>query len=78
MKRTSLTFRLDEERRAALDRLAEATGHDRAALLEEAVVAYLENHDWHSRHIAECLRQAEAGEFASDEEVARALGRERA
>jgi predicted transcriptional regulator len=75
MSKTTVTFRVDEARRQALDRLAEAMDRDRSYVLNEAVAAYLEAQEWQLRHIEEGLRQAEAGEFASDEEVAKALRR---
>ena len=75
MSKTTVTFRVDEAKRQALDRLAEAMDRDRSYVLNEAVTAYLEAQAWQLRHIEEGLRQAEAGEFASDEEVAKALRR---
>jgi predicted transcriptional regulator len=72
MSETSPTFRIDAERRAA--RSADAAGSDR---VREIVPGCPETDDWQARHIEEGLRQAEAGELASDEEVARALRRER-
>ena len=75
MSKTTVTFRIDEAKRQALDRLAEAMDRDRSYVLNEAVTAYLEAQAWQLRHIEEGLRQAEAGEFASDEEVAKALRR---
>lgn len=75
MPRESVTFRLDADKRAELDAVAEALDRDRSYLLNEAVAAYLEVHRWQLAHIREGLRQAEAGEFASDEEVAAAFDR---
>lgn len=42
-------------------------------MLNEAIDAYLDVQRWHVEHIAEGLRQAEAEDFASDEEVAAAF-----
>ena len=75
MTRESVTFRLDAERRAELDAVAKALDRDRSYVLNEAVGAYLEVHRWQIAHIREGIRQADAGEFASDEEVAAAFDR---
>lgn len=75
MPRESVTFRLDADKRAELDAVAEALDRDRSYLLNEAVGAYLEVHRWQLAHIREGVRQADAGEFASDAEVAAAFDR---
>ena len=75
MARDAITVRMDAERRAALDALAQATDRDRSYLIDEAVDAYLAVHRWRIAQIEEGVRQAEAGEFATDEEVAAAYAR---
>ena len=75
MIRDSVTFRLDAEKRAELDAVAKALDRDRSYVLTEAVDAYLAVHRWQLDHIQEGLRQAEAGEFASDDEVEAAFDR---
>lgn len=75
MARESVTFRLDAEKRAALDAVARTLDRDRSHVLNEAVGAYLEVHRWQLDHMHEGIRQADAGEFASDEEVAAAFDR---
>lgn len=72
---TSTTLTIDAARRDALDAIAHATHRDRDAVLTDAIDAYLEVQRWQADHIAEGLRQADAGEFASDEEVAAAFAR---
>ena len=75
MPRESVTFRLDAEKRAELDAVAEALDRDRSYVLNEAVGAYLEVHRWQIAHVREGIRQADAGEFASDDEVTAAFDR---
>ena len=75
MNRESVTFRLDAEKRAELDAVARAMDRDRSYVLNEAVEAYLDVHRWQAVHIREGLRQADAGEFASNEEVEAAFDR---
>ena len=73
MEKHTVTFRLDADKRSALDAIAASMDRDRTYVLNEAVETYLEIHGWQSEHIREGLRQADAGEFASDEEVSSAL-----
>ena len=48
---------------------------DRSYILNEAITAYLDAHEWQIEHIKKGLRQADAGKFASQKEVARAMAR---
>lgn len=75
MARDVVTVRLHAEKRAALDALASATDRDRSYLINEAIDAYLGVHRWQIAHVEEGVRQAEAGDFATDEEVAAAFAR---
>lgn len=72
MTRDAITVRVDAEKRAALDALARVTDRDRSYLVNEAIDAYLAVQGWQIAHIQESLRQADAGAFATDEEVAAA------
>ena len=71
----TLSFRVDETKRAELDSVAQALGQDRDQLLNAALDACLDLQRWQHDHIAEGLRQADAGEFATDEEVEAAFAR---
>ena len=64
-----VTIHLPPADRAELDALARASERDPSALAAEAVAAYLEVNRWQVAHSEEGLRQAEAGEFATDAEV---------
>ena len=75
MPRESVTFRLDAEKRSELDAVAKALDRDRSYVLNEAVGAYLEVQRWQLAHISEGIRQADAGKFASDDEVDAAFAR---
>jgi predicted transcriptional regulator len=75
MSKETITFRLDSDKRAALDEIADGLDRDRSYILNEAIDLYLEVHRWQVEHILEGLRQADAEEFASDEEVAQAFAR---
>jgi len=75
MDRETISFRLDAKKRAALDAIARAHDRDRTYVLNEAIDAYLDVHQWQIEHIQKGIRQADAGEFASDTEVAAAFSR---
>ena len=75
MGRTTITVRLDSEKREALDAIAEVADRDRSYILNEAIDAYLDTHRWQVEHIRKGLRQSRAGRFASDKEVKNALAR---
>jgi RHH-type rel operon transcriptional repressor/antitoxin RelB len=75
MGKTTITFRLDAGKREALDTIAEVADRDRSYVLNEAIDAYLDAHQWQIEHIKKGLRQAEAGRFATEKEVAKAFAR---
>ena len=66
---TNVTFRMSEEKKFLIDELSAAQDRDRSYIINQALDMYLEVMDWQLAHIKEGLRQAEAGEFATDEEV---------
>jgi len=75
MNQETITFCLDSEKTKAIDDIALGTDRDRTYVINEAIDAYLEVHQWQLDHIKEGLRQADAGEFASDDEVAAAFSK---
>ncbi len=75
MTRDVVTVRMTADKRAQLDALARAVDRDRSWLINEAVDAYLAVHRWQIAHIEAGLRDAEAGDFARDEDVEAAYRR---
>jgi predicted transcriptional regulator len=75
MGKTTITFRVDADKREALDAIAEVADRDRSYVLNEAIDAYLDAHQWQIEHIKNGLRQAEAWQFAAEKEVAKAFAR---
>jgi predicted transcriptional regulator len=69
MSRETISFRLESEKREALDAVATALDRDRSYIINEAIEAYLDVHRWQLEHIHEGLRQADAGEFATEAEM---------
>ena len=74
----TLEVRLDRAQVDEVDAVAREMESDRAAVIGEAIDAFLEQRRWEMEHIREGLRQADAEEFASDEDVARVFRRPKA
>ncbi len=67
---TTMTVRLEDEIRDRLDQLAEATQRSKSFLAAEAIRAFVETNEWQILEIRAALREADAGDFASDKDVA--------
>jgi len=65
----AVNFRLESEKIAALDRLAQSLDRDRSYLLSEAVDSYLELHEWQIEQVQEGIRQADAGKLIDHDVV---------
>jgi RHH-type transcriptional regulator, rel operon repressor / antitoxin RelB len=68
-EKVSITVRLDQETVAFLDRLAEVEDRDRSYLIKQAVANYVRLHRWQIEEIEKAVKEADAGLFATDEEV---------
>ena len=64
-----LTLRLDSKLKKKLDKLAKATDRSRSFLIAEAVREYVALNEWQIEEIKKGLREADAGEFATAEEM---------
>ena len=73
MTQETITFNLDTDKRKVLDQIASSMERELTDILNDAIDAYLEIYQWQLDHIKEGLRQADAGEFATEEEVAAAF-----
>lgn len=67
---TTMTVRIEDETRERLERLAQATQRSKSFLAAEAIRAFVESNEWQIGEIKAALAEADAGDFASDEEVA--------
>jgi predicted transcriptional regulator len=65
----SVTFRIEEKALAMIDHFAVVADRDRSYVLNEAVGNYLDVKQWHAEQIRLAVAGADAGEFASNEEV---------
>jgi predicted transcriptional regulator len=66
---TILTLRVDEKLKKKLDKLAKSTQRSRSFLAAEAIRDYVELNEWQIKEIKKAIKQADAGDFATDEEV---------
>jgi predicted transcriptional regulator len=69
MPMPAASFDLRPDLADGLRELAAETGRSPAELAEEAVAGYLDYERWKAGHIRSGLAEAEAGDFASDEEA---------
>ena len=69
MKKVNVTCRLDNEAVAFLDMLGRNVDRDRSYLIKDAVQRYIDMHRWQIEEIKKALAEADAGAFATDQEV---------
>lgn len=67
---TTITVRMPKSMKDQLEELARVTGRQRTYLALEAIRKYLEVEAWQIAEIQEAIQRADAGEFATDEQVA--------
>ena len=67
---TSMTVELPVQLKGRLEEIAKTAEISSAELAVDAINSYVEIQEWQIRQIEEGVRQADAGEFAGDEEVA--------
>lgn len=67
---TTMTIRLEDGFKERLESLAEATHRSKSFLAAEAIRDYVENNEWQIGEIRSALKEADAGDFASDKDVA--------
>ncbi len=75
MPKETLTVRVEAKTREALNTIAEALDRDRSHVVNEALAAYVETHQWQVAHIRQGLREAEAGKFVAESTVRKTLAR---
>ncbi|WP_238360814.1 CopG family ribbon-helix-helix protein [Iningainema tapete] len=69
MSKENITFRLESEKRVILDTIAAGLDRDRTYVLNEAIDLYLEVYQWQIAEIEAGVAEADAGDYATDEEV---------
>ncbi len=73
MGNANVTARLDPETKEKLDLLAKSTARSKSFLISEAVRAYVKEQAWQIDAIKEGIKQADAGNFASQAEIGSAF-----
>lgn len=69
METTTLTLRVPSAMKEQLDKLADATHRSKSYLASEAIRQYLDHEAWQIGEIQQALKEADANDFASREEV---------
>jgi RHH-type rel operon transcriptional repressor/antitoxin RelB len=72
---TRMTIRLPQSVRDRLKGLAQSTDRAEASLAVDAISSYVELQEWQIKQIKAGLREADAGDFADDDEVAAVFAR---
>jgi predicted transcriptional regulator len=65
----TISFRLSRKKRLSLDALASSMDRSRSELIDDAIKAYLDVQKWQIEEIGRAVKEAEAGNFASEAEV---------
>ncbi len=64
-----MTIRVDRKTKSRLEKLAKAMDRTKSYVAAEAIRAYIDLNEWQIAEIKAALKEAEAGDFASEEEV---------
>lgn len=72
---TTMTIRLEDELKEQLERLAAATQRSKSFLAAEAIREFVELNEWQVHEIQRGLKEADAGDFASESEVTRTFAK---
>jgi RHH-type rel operon transcriptional repressor/antitoxin RelB len=62
-------MRLPDELSDQLDALAAATGRSKSFLAGQAIRDFIERESWQIAEITQAMQEADAGDFASDDEL---------
>jgi len=68
-----LTLRLDSKLKNQLDRLSKSMNRSRSFVAAQAIQEYVSVNEWQVNEIKKGIAEADAGDFASEEEVQRVL-----
>jgi predicted transcriptional regulator len=68
-----LTLRLDAKLKHKLDRLSKSMNRSRSLVAAQAIQEFVSVNEWQINEIKKGLAEADAGDFATEEEVQRVL-----
>ena len=69
MTKETISIRLEQDKLSKVERIAALVDRDRSAIINEAVDAYLGFYQWQLDEIEQAIREADAGDFATAEEM---------
>ena len=72
---TTMSIRLDTKLKSRLDKLSAATRRSKSFLAAEAVREFVELNEWQIEDIKAAVKEADAGDFSSDQEVRAAFNK---
>jgi RHH-type transcriptional regulator, rel operon repressor / antitoxin RelB len=70
-----LTLRLDPKLKNQLDRLSKSMNRSRSFVAAQAIKEFVSVNEWQINEIKKGLAEADAGDFASDEEMQQTIRR---
>ncbi len=70
-----LTLRLDAKLKNKLDRLSKSMNRSRSFVAAQAIQEYVSVNEWQINEIKKGLAEADAGDFATDEEMRQTIRR---
>lgn len=70
-----LTLRLDAKLKRQLDRLSKSMNRSRSFVAAQAIQEYVSVNEWQINEIKKGLAEADAGDFATDEEMQQTIKR---
>jgi len=70
-----LTLRLDAKLKNQLDRLSKSMNRSRSFVAAQAIQEYVSVNEWQINEIKKGLAEADAGDFATDEEMQQTIRR---
>jgi len=70
-----MTIRLEPELKSRLDKLSAATHRSKSFLAAEAVREFIEVNEWQIQEVEKAVKEADAGDFASGQEVWRVFNK---
>ena len=68
MESSVLTLRVSNKTKTKLNKIAEATQRSKSYLAAEAIERYLEVEAWQIKEIKQAVKEANIGDFVSDDE----------
>ena len=72
-----ITIRVDRKTRSRLEKLARAIERTKSYVAAEAIRTYIDLNEWQISEIKAALKEADAGDFATDAEVQAMIRRRR-